>query len=235
LVDVGTTRTLPNSGLPLDPGLSICDELRRLWTHASRAVPNEEVAPRKVESQVDWEREIARGGPRVHVALVAAGCRIDLAREIAHEAWLKIIAQHQARELADLKLPQLVIAQALFYFRDHCRREQRRKACTASYSTGDDVSMTRILGCASAQGEVHEASATGPNEPQLDARAQLREVNDFLARCTPLVRAIFVGTFGPNPRSAETLAAELGITPARLRKLIYETRMALRKLRKEVR
>jgi len=59
-----------------------------------------------------WNAVVAKHERRVLVALVARGAPIDVAREVAQQAWLRIYEQHRAGRLAKLELPGIVVRQA---------------------------------------------------------------------------------------------------------------------------
>src|SRR5690606_16376892 len=70
------------------------------------------------KKEVDWNSEMRRHGQRVVVSLLARGLRPARAKELAQEAWMRVIERHREGRLAELKLPGVVITQANFLVLD---------------------------------------------------------------------------------------------------------------------
>lgn len=181
-----------------------------------RAIPlapeiaaREAVAERSVE-RVAWDEVIATHERRVVVALVARGIPLDRAKEFADDAWVKIIGQHRAGRLTELKLPGLVVTQALFLARD-AQRQAMRRAALGPVAPGDVTAM----------GE-------DDLEEQLLAREQLRRIAKIVEAASPSARRVFELTWGDAPRSASEVAEELGISVQRVRQIACELRKRLR-------
>ena len=64
-----------------------------------------------------WNALIAKHDHRIVVSLLARGVRIDRAKDIAQEAWIRLIEQQRAGRLSHLQLPGLAVAQAAFLSR----------------------------------------------------------------------------------------------------------------------
>src|SRR5947207_1359193 len=69
----------------------------------------------------DWSRLIAVHQHRVVLSLVAAGSGFDQARELANEAWARLMEKDRRGALAEVKLPGLAIVQARFLALDERR------------------------------------------------------------------------------------------------------------------
>jgi DNA-directed RNA polymerase specialized sigma24 family protein len=117
-----------------------------------------------------WTALIQRHDRRVVVSLLARGVRMERARELAQETWLRLMEQQLRGRLPALTLPGLAITQAHFLL----LTESRRPAHTVpEASTGDPVdghpsALDRLLG-----------------------REQLARAEKVLAGCSPTARRVF--------------------------------------------
>jgi RNA polymerase sigma factor (sigma-70 family) len=159
---------------------------------------------------VAWDQLIDKYGRRVVVSLLARGLPLDRAKELADDAWVRIIQQHRGGRLAQLRVPGLVIVQALWMMRDDRRRTMRREALG-------------VLGA-------HEATtyAEPDVEERLLAREQLRLVMKVVEGAAPTARRVFELTYGEPPHSAAQAAEELGISVQRVRQVACELRKRIR-------
>src|SRR5688572_14936753 len=90
------------------------------------SLPESELCQRALDSSVDaWNALIQRHNRRVVVALLARCLRIDQAKDIAQETWLRLIEQQRAGKLPTLTLPGLALAQATFIACDAARKTAR--------------------------------------------------------------------------------------------------------------
>ncbi len=165
-----------------------------------------------IPERIAWDQVIATHERRVVVALVARGIPLERAKEFADDAWVKIIGQFRAGRLAELKLPGLVVAQALFLARD-AQRQAMRRAALAPMSSGDVAAID--------QDELDL-------EERLLAREQLRKIAKIVEAASPSARRIFELTWGDSPRPAAEVAEELGISVQRVRQVACELRKRLR-------
>jgi hypothetical protein len=94
------------------------------WSSICPAAPADEPASAEV---LDWDAQMRQHGRRVVVTLLARGIPIERAKELAQDAWMRVMQNHRAGKLRDLHLPGVVIAQADFLARDDRRRTSRRK------------------------------------------------------------------------------------------------------------
>lgn len=178
-----------------------------LWGQLGQLVAGSEaiaVAP----EHVAWDQLIEQHGRRVVVSLLARGLPLDRAKELADDAWVRIIQQHRSGRLKELRIPGLVIVQALWMLRDDRRRAMRRDALAA----GHDPSML-------AETDVEE---------RLLAREQLRQVMKVVEGAPPTARRVFELTYGEPPRSAGEVAEVLGISVQRVRQVACELRKRIR-------
>jgi DNA-directed RNA polymerase specialized sigma24 family protein len=165
--------------------------------------------------QVDWNQEMRRHGQRVVVSLLARGIGPDRAKDLAQEAWLRIIAQHRAGRLPRLELPGLVVTQAMFLARDDARRVHRRGRIEGEPGIGP-------------HGSGAEAATDGGFERRLLARDDLRRALAVVDRAYPNARRVFALMYGPERRSAQEIATELGLSLQRVRQIACELRKQMR-------
>ena len=152
-----------------------------------------------------WKDAVAAHDHKLIISLLAAGLRLDEARDVAQEAWLRLI-QNGAR-LERIELPGLVIRQASFIVAD--RHRARRH-----------------------QVEAHEAdSLTSPEtaEGHTHARELLSAVNAELATATPRARDVFLAVLQAPDEAHRTLAAKEGLSLQRFRQVLCEVRAKLRR------
>src|SRR4051812_19895389 len=90
------------ASLPVRPG-----------TLAARALKGDRAA---------WDELIRRHNTRVMVSLLARKHRLDEAKELAQETWMRLIDQARRGRLLDLSLPGLAIVQARLLASERHRR-----------------------------------------------------------------------------------------------------------------
>ena len=166
---------------------------------------------------VDWDAMSRRYGRRVVVSLLARGVGPERAKELAQEAWIRVIEAHRAGRLAELRLPGVVIAQASFLALDDRRRHDRRAA-----------HETPLPG-ASRGAPLEEASDGRGLEEQVAARDELRRILAVVERSHPNARRVFELLYGGRGLSAGEIAAELGLSVQRVRQITCELRQRIRR------
>ncbi len=171
----------------------------------SREGPTEAAA--RFGDRAAWSELIARHNRRVMLSLLAQGILPSQAKEIAQEAWLRLITQADAKKLDRLELPGLAIRQAMFLARSDARK--------AGHST---VSLDEAPD--EGNGESPEMAFLS-RERLLKARERL---NDF----APSARAIFEQLYGDPHLSHAEVAAQVGLSVQRVRQIICEVRKVLR-------
>ncbi|MBK6919989.1 MAG: sigma-70 family RNA polymerase sigma factor [Deltaproteobacteria bacterium] len=171
----------------------------------------ERAAAESSPASVPWDRLIEQHGRRVVVALLARGLPLERAKDLADDAWVRIIQQHRAGRLPELKIPGIVIMQALFLARDAQRIAMRRANVE-----------TRIAGDWGMHGEPPDV------EHQLLARAQLRKVAKVVEAASPTARRVFELSYGDPQKSAGEVAEEIGISLQRVRQITCELRKRIR-------
>ena len=197
-------RTITAALAPFEPTAGVWDLL------APGASVRAAAADDASRVEIDWDDQMRRHGRRVVVALLARGIAADRANDLAQEAWLKIMAQYRAGKLVELKMPGLVVTQAIFLARDDHRRTRRRDRVETSAPVDDAA--------------IDDADL----ERRLQAREQLRVVLDVVARSYPNARRVFALAYGPRAKKAGEIADELGLSPQRVRQILCELRARMR-------
>jgi RNA polymerase sigma factor (sigma-70 family) len=163
---------------------------------------------------LDWDEQTRRHGRRVVVALLARGIPLERAKELAQDAWMRVIQNHRAGKLPELQLPGVVIAQADFLARDDRRRTSRRqvRGMESSVSVDPDANP-----------------APADLEARLDARQQLRKIDAVIRGASSNARRVFFMSYGSDARPAAEIAEELGISVQRVRQIACELRQRIRR------
>ena len=156
-----------------------------------------------------WNALISRHNHRVVVALLARGVPVSRARDVAQDAWLKLIEQQRAGKLAELRLPSLAITQAIFLSIDAARRDLRERAVMSSSPA--DAADPRDLA-----------------DERMLSDERLRVAERVLSRCTPNARRVFELAYAGDGLSHAEIAAQVGLSTQRVRQIVCEVRKLLR-------
>jgi RNA polymerase sigma-70 factor (ECF subfamily) len=153
-----------------------------------------------------WTELIARHNRRVVLSLLAHGVLPAQAREMAQEAWLRLITQADAKKLDRLELPGLAIRQAHFLARSEARKPGQ---------------VTEPLD--------HAPEATTESPEQLFfSRERLQKAHERLQDLSPSARAVFERLYGDPQLSHAEVAARVGLSVQRVRQIVCEVRKILR-------
>lgn len=196
------TVTLPaegRTGADLSPGMAATEDDASL---ASRALAGDRSA---------WSRLIARHDRRVLLSLLARGVRVDRARELAQETWLRLYERHRRGELPRLELPGLAIVQAGFLAANERRREQRPSPRSSS-----------------TEGPREPASGEPGAEDRVIRREELERARAALARLPAGARRVFELLYQNPGLSHAEAAARLGLSTQRVTQVLCEVRKHLR-------
>lgn len=155
-----------------------------------------------------WSELIARHNRRVVLALLGAGILPSQARDLAQEAWLRLIRQADARKIDVLTLPGLVIRQAFFI----ARSEQKRGGA----------------GAAALVAALPAAVTVESVEGRYFALEQLKRAQVRLDELPKSARAVFGLLYADPHLSHAEIAARLGLSVQRVRQIICEVRKVLR-------
>jgi RNA polymerase sigma-70 factor (ECF subfamily) len=192
-----------------DIAAAALDRVNRNDVKAPADLPEVTLADRAQRGDRDaWGQLIERHDHRVVLSLVARGIRLDRARELAHQAWIRLIDQQRAGRLERIELPGLAIRQASFLALDAARRR------------GPVIERLD-----------HGEPATDPEatiEERLIRREELQRAQAELERCAPAARELFALIYGdPGMRHADA-ARQLGLSVQRVRQTLCEVRARLR-------
>lgn len=164
-----------------------------------------------------WDVLITRHNHRVVVSLLARGLPIDRAKELAHDAWARLIEQQREGRLSHLSLPGLAITQASFLALDEGRRRAAQHRASGARA-GDDA--------LAAAAELPDP-APGAEE-RLLSKEQLLRAQDALSRCSPSAQRVFRLLY-ENPSMGHAQAAQqVGLSLQRVRQILCEVRKKLR-------
>lgn len=156
-----------------------------------------------------WTQAVAEHDHRLIISLLAAGLRLDEARDVAQEAWLRVMESAVAGRLERVELPGLVIRQASFIVADRQRARRLRVAAPVH--------------------EVEGLSAAETAEGPTHARELLAAVNAELATATPRARGVFLSVLDSPDEGHAALARKEGLSLQRFRQVLCEVRAKLRR------
>jgi RNA polymerase sigma factor (sigma-70 family) len=155
-----------------------------------------------------WNALVAKHNHKVVVALLARGLPIERAKDIAQEAWLRLLEQQRAGRLRELKLPALAITQAIFLSLDEARKDGR----TMAMAEGFDAADPRPL-----------------SEERLIGEERLARAKKVLSTCSPSARKVFGLVYGGGGLSHADVAERVGLSVQRVRQIVCEVRKELRR------
>jgi RNA polymerase sigma factor (sigma-70 family) len=156
-----------------------------------------------------WNALVQKHNHRVVVSLLARGARVDRAKDLAQDAWLRLIEQQREGRLSHLQLPGLAITQAGFLWLEAARRARRTEAA-AEPPTSD------------------LADPGADAETRLLAEEQLARAERVLSRCSPSAKKVFHLVYGGDGLSHAEVAEKLGLSLQRVRQIVCEVRKLLR-------
>jgi len=162
-----------------------------------------------------WNALIHRHNRRIVVALLARGLRIDQAKDVAQETWLRLIEQQRAGRLPTLTLPGLALAQATFIACDAARKSARVRRVEGGGDVDEDA------------GDIADPAADA--EMRIIASQRLARANAALAHCSKSAQSVFRLAYGEEPLSHSEIAERVGISTQRVRQIVCEVRKLLRK------
>jgi RNA polymerase sigma-70 factor (ECF subfamily) len=160
-----------------------------------------------------WNALIQKHNHRVVVALLARGVRVDKAKDIAQEAWIRLIEQQRLGRLERLQLPGLAIAQAAFLALEAARRD-------ASARRLENVEEPAIAAAL--------ADPRGDAEARLLTEERVARAVDVLSRCSASARTVFRLAYGGEGLSHTEVAQRAGLSLQRVRQILCEVRAKLR-------
>jgi RNA polymerase sigma factor (sigma-70 family) len=198
---------------------------------AARPAPVTPVAPVRVErppppadeaalctaalagSAEAWSALVQRHNHRVVVSLLARGVRVDRAKDVAQEAWMRLVEQQRQGRLDRLQLPGLAITQALFLSLE----AQRRDANTRRHDPIDEPAIAAAL-----------RDPQGDAESKLLTAERVAKAIEVLSTCSPSARKVFRLAYGGDGLSHAEVASQVGLSLQRVRQILCEVRAKLR-------
>jgi RNA polymerase sigma factor (sigma-70 family) len=164
-----------------------------------------------------WNLLIQKHNHRVVVSLLARGVRIDRAKDIAQDAWLRLIEQQRAGRLNQISLPGLAIAQAAFLACEAARRDASARRLAPIADEDGDRSPLRDV-----------ADPAADAETRLLGSERLACAERVLARCSTSARTVFRLAYGREPLAHVDIARQAGLSLQRVRQILCEVRKELR-------
>jgi RNA polymerase sigma-70 factor (ECF subfamily) len=175
------------------------------------------VADRALGGDVEaWNALIARHNRRVIVSLLARGMSVERAKDIAQEAWLRLVEQQRAGRLTHISLPGLAIAQAAYLAFEAARKDATRIEMLAAGPEGVDY-----------------ADPGADLETRIVSSERLARAERVLANCHRSAQVVFRLAYGEKPRSHVDIAREAGLSLQRVRQILCEVRKVLREALEE--
>ena len=161
-----------------------------------------------------WSSLVHKHNHRVVVTLLARGIRIDRAKDIAQEAWIRLVEQQRQGRLDRLQLPGLAIAQATFLALEACRRDAHAKR----HDSIDESAVASAL-----------ADPRDDAESRMITEERVQRAIEVLSQCNPSAREVFRLAYGGEGLSHSDVARRIGLSLQRVRQILCEVRARLRK------
>lgn len=140
------------------------------------------------------------------VRLLATGCTLERAQELAQETWTRLIEQDRRGRLPEVSLPGLAIRQSLFLAKDALRHMNREPPFS---------------------GDVDKQAANECQESRVLARDELRHAERLLKTLSSSAQTIFRLAYGPDRPTAAEIAKQVGLSTQRVRQTLCEVRRRL--------
>jgi RNA polymerase sigma factor (sigma-70 family) len=167
----------------------------------------------RARSPEDWQLLIERHHHRVVLGLVASGFEFDRARDLANEAWVRLMEKDRTSGLGELKLPGLAIVQARFLAWDERRRESMR----TRHQPGD-----------SPGGEELVVDRQPSPEQRMLSRQQVQQALEVVAASGTSAQRLFRLLYAEPSLSHARAAEQLGLSVQRVRQILCELRRRVR-------
>ena len=162
-----------------------------------------------------WNALVTKHDHRVVVSLLARGVRLDRAKDIAQEAWIRLVEQQRAGRLSHLVLPGLAIAQAAFLSLEAARRDVRGEALLPLEADGARLATDLVDPAADA-------------ETRLLTTERIARAEKVLGGFAPNAREVFRLAYGGEGLSHADVARRVGLSLQRVRQILCEVRKELK-------
>jgi RNA polymerase sigma-70 factor (ECF subfamily) len=159
-----------------------------------------------------WNALVQRHNHRVVVTLLARGLRIDRAKDLAQEAWIRLVEQQRMGRLDRLVLPGLAITQAGFLALEDARRD----ASSRHHDPLDEVVSLAV------------ADPRANAESQVLTEERVTRALEVLSGCSPSAREVFRLVYSGEGLSHAEVAKRVGLSLQRVRQILCEVRARLR-------
>ena len=157
--------------------------------------------------RTEWNETIRAYGPRVIAHLAAQGVRIDRAKEIANDAWTRLLEGQRDGRLGEMKMPGLVLQQATYLARDAARRGRWE-------ITGE--TLPDVVDRAPSMEDV------------LTSKETLARARQAFDGSPPAEQRIFLALYEEPQRSGRDIAVAFGVSEQRVKQVAYEVRKRIR-------
>jgi RNA polymerase sigma-70 factor (ECF subfamily) len=157
-----------------------------------------------------WKAAVAEHDHRLVLSLLAAGLRLDEARDVAQEAWLRVMESAAAGKLDRIELPGLVLRQASFIVTDRLRQQRVRVHAPLA--------------------DAEALTSADSSEHATHAQQLLTALETGLAGATARERSVLRSTLDHPDARHDTLAAAQGISVQRFRQVLCSVRARLRRV-----
>jgi RNA polymerase sigma-70 factor (ECF subfamily) len=160
-----------------------------------------------------WSALVQRHNHRVVVALLARGVRIDRAKDVAQEAWMRLVEQQRQGRLERLQLPGLAITQATFIALEAARRDSGAR----KHEPIDEPAVAAAL-----------ADPRDDAESRLVTEERVERAVEVLQGCSASAKKVFRLAYGGDGLSHAEVAERVGLSLQRVRQILCEVRAKLR-------
>jgi RNA polymerase sigma factor (sigma-70 family) len=160
-----------------------------------------------------WSALVQRHNHRVVVSLLARGVRVDRAKDIAQEAWMRLVEQQRQGRLDRLQLPGLAVTQATFLALEAARRESGVR----KHEPIDEPAIAAAL-----------ADPRDDAESRLVTEERVERAVEVLSACSPSAKQVFRLAYGGDGLSHAEVAERVGLSLQRVRQILCEVRAKLR-------
>ena len=164
-----------------------------------------------------WNEIVRRHSHRVLVSLLARDVPLELAEDLTQEVWLHLMERQREGRLGRLRFPGLAIAQARWLALEADRTRRRRERIAGPVQRLGDPELEEVVD-----------PAAGPDQVAAD-RGRWEVLCRALGRCPARARQVFEAVYGPQGRSQNDVARDLGLSLQRVRQILCEVRARLRR------